>query len=90
MSKGLASSTDQIVEAFARLGKEIKITPKSNVSINKEGFKVEYFEKTVSVRIRIGFDHDALLVMTEDAWKALKGGDEVTIITTREQQKKFR
>lgn len=90
MSKGVPSATFQTVEAFARLGKEIKVTPKSNISINKEGFKVEYFEKTVSVNIKIGFDHTALLVMTEDAWKALKAGDEVTVVTTKEQQKKFK
>jgi hypothetical protein len=90
MSKGVPMDIFQTVEAFARLGKEIKITPKSNISINKEGFKVECVERTVSINVKIGLDHTALVVMTEDAWKALKAGDEVSVTTTKEQQKKFR
>lgn len=31
---------------FASLGTEIKISPKSCVSINKAGYKIEYFNKT--------------------------------------------
>ena len=79
----------QHIRSFARLGKGIKISPKANVSVNEPGFKMEFFVPTVNVLIGIGKDWTADVVMTEDAWKALKGGEEINITTTKEFKKKF-
>lgn len=57
-----------------RLGKEIKISPNANITINKAGLKKEFFVETVNVLIGIGNDHTADLIMTKDAWEALNNG----------------
>ena len=62
---------------FARLGKEIKISPKANITVNKAGFKTEFFVETVSVLIGIGNDNTAELIMCKEAWEALNNGEKI-------------
>lgn len=76
-------------DGLARLGKEIKISPKSFATINKPGYKTEFFVETVSVTIGIGKDHVADLIMSKEAWEALNSGEEVSITTLKEFQKKY-
>ena len=80
--------TQQILH-FTQLGREIKISPKANVTINKKGFKTEFFTETVNVSIGIGNDHTADLIMTVDAWKALKAGEPINITTEKEFKEKY-
>lgn len=77
------------IKNFGRLGKEIKITPKTHISINKENFKIEWFEETISIIIGIGNDHCAHLVMSANAWEALKSGEKVSVTTTEEFKKMY-
>lgn len=74
---------------FRPLGKEIKISPKANISINKAGFKTEFYVDTICLTIGIGNDHTADLIMTKDAWEALKNGEKINIETTKSFKKKF-
>ena len=77
------------IDYFARLGKEIKISPKANATVSKKGFKAEFFVETVNIVIGIGKDHTADLVMTKDAWEALKNDEPVSITTTEEFKKRY-
>lgn len=77
----------QEIKKFVRLGKEVKISPKANACVNKPGHVMEFFVPSVSVNIGIGRDHTADLVMTEEAWKALKAGEDIHITTTEEFKK---
>jgi hypothetical protein len=79
----------QYIESFARLGKEIKISPKANITVNKPGFKTEFFVKSINICIGIGKDYTADLIMEEDAWKALLSGEKISITTTEEFKKKY-
>ena len=79
----------QYIESFQRLGREIKISPKANVCINKPGFKTEFFVTTINVVISIGKNHTADLIMSEDAWNALRDGEEVSMTTTEEFKRKY-
>lgn len=54
-----------------RLGKLIKISPKSMGAINSPGYQVEYVGVSVSVLVGIGKDHTAELTMSVEAWKVL-------------------
>lgn len=81
--------TEQQIEGFGRLGREIKISPKSHISHNKPNFRVRYYVDTVSLLIGIGNDHTAELIMTKEAWNALKAGAPVQITTTKEYKQKF-
>lgn len=74
----------QTINHFTRLGREVKITPKANTTINAAGYKHEFFVESVSVTIGIGNDHVADLVMTLEAWKALKAGAKINITTTKQ------
>lgn len=74
----------QTIIGFAPFGRELKISPKSNVCINKEGHKAEFFVETVSVLIGIGNDYSADLIMTKDAWEDFVNGAEISIDTTKE------
>ena len=77
------------IDHFTRLGKEIKISPKANITVNKAGFKTEFFVETVNVLIGIGNDHTADLIMSKDAWEALNKGEKINITTTEEFKKKY-
>ena len=74
---------------FARLGREIKISPKANTTVNKAGFKTEFFVETVNILIGIGKDHTADLIMSKDAWEALNKGEKISITTTEDFKKKY-
>lgn len=87
---GKATRTYQYeIDYFTRLGKEIKISPKANITVSKAGFKTEFFVETVNVVIEIGNDHTADLIMSKDAWEALNNGEKVTITTTEDFKKKY-
>lgn len=77
------------IDHFARLGKEIKISPKANTTVNKAGYKTEFFVETVNVMIGIGNDHTADLIMSKDAWEALNKGEKINITTTEDFKKKY-
>lgn len=80
---------DQRISGSARFGKELKITPKANATINTPGFATKFFVPTVSINIGIGNDYSAYLIMTVDAWEALKSGQKVHITTTEEWKDKY-
>lgn len=82
-------SYNQSIEKFGRLGREIKISPKSSIAINTAGFTTEFFVDTVSVLIGIGKDYTADLIMTKEAWYALNNGEKINIDTDKEFKKKF-
>jgi len=77
------------IDGFTRLGKEIRISPKANITINKPGYTTEFYVETVNVVIGIGKDHTADLIMSKDAWEALNAGEPVNIITTEDFKKKY-
>jgi hypothetical protein len=79
----------QEIKGFKPLGKEIKISPKSNATINAVGYKCEYFVETVSVVIGIGNDHVAELILDVESWEALKSGEEVSITTCKQFKEDF-
>lgn len=79
----------QSIEGVLKLGKEVKVSPKSHATLNKAGYSVEYFVDTVSVCIGIGKDHTAELIMTRDAWNALNDGENINITTAKEWLEKF-
>lgn len=79
----------QHVEAFGRLGSVIRISPKANVTLNKPGMTVKCDARSISLTIGIG-EHTAELIMTEEAWKALKEGEKVSVMTTNEFKKKYK
>jgi len=70
--KGMKNNKEQ-------LGREILIPSETSVSFNPPGYKVAYHVKTVNVSIGIGKDYCADLIMSEEAWEALKSGSEVNI-----------
>jgi hypothetical protein len=79
----------QTINNFGTLGREIKVSPKANITVNAPGFKAEYFCPTVSVVIGIGKDNTAELIMTDEAFEALRKGEKLTITTTKEFKKNF-
>ena len=80
---------NQEILKFQPLGKEIKISPKACITINKPGFKTEFFVETVNVLIGIGKDHTADLIMNTAAWEALKAGESIHITTVKEFSEKY-
>ena len=89
VEKEATRSYSQTITKFDRLGAEVKISPKSNICINKPGYKQEFFVESVSVLIGIGKDHTADLIMSKSAWEALNKGEEISITTTKEFKQKY-
>ncbi len=79
----------QTIIGFGSLERELKISPKSHITINKPGYKQEMFVESVSLLIGIGKNHTADLIMTKDAWEAFKSGEELEITTLKEFKKNF-
>jgi hypothetical protein len=90
MEKRKRQSYSQNIQGVAALGKEIKISPKSHVIVNSEGFQRKYYSKSIEVLIGIGNDNTASLIMDEEAWEALLAGEEITIDTAKEFAAKLR
>lgn len=87
---GPASITyTQTIVGFRYFGRELKISPKSNACLNKEGLKMEFFEETVSVLVGIGKDHSADLIMTKSAWDAFVNGGDISIDTVNEFESRY-
>lgn len=84
-----SSRIKQEIENFGSLGREIRVSPKSKVSVNKPGYGLEFSVETVDVLIGIGADHVAHLVMSKAAWGALKNGETLNIDTLKQFKKKF-
>lgn len=75
---------------LSRLGREIKISPKSLTSVSTEpGGSIKINTECVSVSIGIGKDHVAWLIMPKAAWNALLAGEDIDITTTEDFKKKF-
>lgn len=79
----------QTIENFGSLGRELKVSPKSHITINKPGYRHEFFVESVTLLIGIGKDHTADIVMSKEAWEAFKAGEEVEITTLKEFKEKF-
>ena len=85
----IRSITTSYPENYGVLGKRIEFGARSCVSKNRAGMKVEFFTPTVQVLVGIGKDNVAYLIMDEDAWEALKAGEEINIDTLQDFQNKF-
>jgi hypothetical protein len=75
--------------AFARLGKEMKLSPKSRVSVNLRGATLTHESESVSLVVGIGNNNVAYLSMSKDAWNALANGEEVNTLTVKDAELKY-
>lgn len=72
------------IAAFRKLGKEIKISPKSHTVICEPGVEFKFGFKSVYVPIGIGDSFIGYLIMDYDAFAALNAGSSVSITTQKE------
>lgn len=79
----------QEILKFKKLGKEIKISPKTCISVNKENFSIIYGTESINVNIGVGKDHVAHLTMSLEAWEALNEGQELKTTTLKEFKKEY-
>ena len=79
----------QEILKFKKLGKEIKISPKTCVGVNKENFSIVYGTESINVNVGIGKDHVAHLTMSLEAWGALNEGQELKTTTLKEFKKEY-
>jgi hypothetical protein len=66
------------------LGRDITIPASANAVFNPAGLKINIPVESVSIIIGIGKDHTADLIMTKEAYNALREGAEVTTATMEE------
>ena len=71
-----------------KLGRTIKISPKSEVSIIDGGMQIDYVAPHVSLAIGIGNDYTAELIMSNEAWVALQNKDNEIHIDTIQELKR--
>ena len=79
----------QEILKFKKLGKEIKISPKTYISVNKENYSITYGTESISINIGIGKDHVAHLTMSLESWEALNEGQELKTTTFKEFKKEY-
>ena len=79
----------QEILKFKKLGKEIKISPKTYISVNKENSSIIYGTESISINIGIGKNHVAHLTMSLEAWEVLNEGQEVKTTTLKEFKKEY-
>lgn len=66
------------------LGRDITIPASANAVFNPAGLKINIPVESVFIIIGIGKDHTADLIMTKEAYNALREGAEVTTATIEE------
>lgn len=71
--------TNKQIESKAILGRELRISPKSIISINKPDYRTHYYTETIELLIGVGKDHTAKLIMDSEAWKALVNGEDISV-----------
>ena len=79
----------QEILKFKKLGKEIKISPKTYICVNKENSSITYGTESISINIGIGKHHVAHLTKSLEAWEALNEGQEVKTTTLKEFKKEY-
>jgi hypothetical protein len=79
----------QTIINFGSLGRQLRIGSKSHVTINKPGYKQEFFVESVSLLIGIGKDHSADIIMSKEAWEAFKAGEKLDVTTLKEFKERF-
>ena len=79
----------QEILKFKKLGKEIKISPKTYISVNKENYSITYGTESISINIGIGKDHVAHLTMSLEAWEALNEEQEIKTTTLKEFKREY-
>lgn len=79
----------QEVQGVSFLGSEVKVSPKTAVTINSEGFNINFLEASVSAVIKIGESHTAELIMSFSAWEALLEGTTVSTDTKKDFMDKY-
>jgi hypothetical protein len=65
---------------FVRLGREIKISPKSLATLDKD---------LISVSIKIGESHYASLIMSKETWDELLKWEEIKVDTLKQFKKRY-
>jgi len=70
-----------IPQNYGSLGKEIKISPKSNVAVFTG---TDTQEPYIEVIINIGESHTATLRMTVAAWIKLREGEGIKVLTKKQ------
>ncbi len=73
----------------ARLGAEIKVSPKSICHIHPAGAKLQYFVETVTVSFGIGKDNTGYIILPKSALDALRSGEKLEITTTEQWKKLY-
>lgn len=76
------------LSSLGKLGKEIKISPKALVSINKPNMTIAFSGESVSIVIGIGENHTAELVMDKLAYDALSES-EINIVMHKDFVKQY-
>lgn len=85
----MKSETQKITQKTSCLGKEIKISPKTMITINSPGYRKTYYVESVEVLIGIGNNHTATLIMSKDAFDALQSGEKVDITTIQDFKRQY-
>lgn len=85
-NKVLKTSTGKFLR-YAKLGKAVKISPKSYATVLDCGASVTYETQSVRVNVGIGKDHVAELMMSKDAFDALNLGAELIITSIYDLEK---
>jgi len=81
-------NTDSVVSGrLVKLGKLIKLSPKSVLTHHNPDYKKHFYQETVELTIGIGKDHSATLIMSIDDWKALKAGEKIWTATVQDIKK---
>lgn len=83
------SKKNQHTSRVLKLGKEVKISPKTCAHENTPGYSITFYTETVSVTLGIGKNHVADLIMSKKAWEALNDGEEISITTKKDFIKKY-
>lgn len=79
----------QTITDYFPFEREMKISPKSCMTINAPGYKQEFFVESVSILIDIGKNHSADLIMSKEAWEEFRNGAKLEITTTKQFRDKI-
>ena len=80
---------NQVIEGFSKLRRELKISPKCHMEINKPGFTATYVVESVSTTINIGEYHSALLIMTKEAFESFVEGAKIETVTVEDFKRRY-
>lgn len=71
------------IVGITRLGREVKVSPKTEVIVKEPGHEIKYKKRSVIAKVQVVGAGEIVLSMEESVWNAINLGAEIKVKTIK-------